>query len=92
MPARTSASRPQQRSLGWVARRRSPVRLLDDPNEAVRIQAAQARGQLRVTAGVTALWRLATELSWWVRLRAREALEQLAPGGPPSFKLIEPVR
>jgi HEAT repeat protein len=68
------------------------VALLGDTSEAVRIQAAQACGQLRVADAVTALWRLATEPSWWVRLRAREALEQLAPDGPPLLKLIAPVQ
>lgn len=80
------------RSLAHPAAGAWLVPLLDDPSEAVRIQAAQACGQLHVTDGVTALWRLATEPSWWVRHRAREALEQLHPGGPPSLRLVEAAR
>ena len=79
------------RSLGHPAAGPWLIPLLGDGSEAVRIQAAQACGQLRVTDAVTALWRLATEPSWWVRLRAREALDQLHPAGSPPVRLVGPA-
>jgi HEAT repeat protein len=64
--------------------------LLDDPEEAVRVQAAQACGHLRLKNSVAALERLATESSWWVRTRARGALEILRPAGGPALISVKP--
>ncbi len=80
------------RQLGHPAAGLWIVPLLDDPEESVRLQAAQACGQLRLKDGVSALERLATEPSWWVRTRARAALDVLRPGGAPALALAEPAR
>ena len=62
--------------------------LLEDPSEGVRVQAAQACGQLGLKDGIAALERLATEPAWWVRARARAALDLLRPGGAPALAAV----
>ncbi len=62
--------------------------LLDDPSVGVRVQAAQACGQLGIREAIPALERLAVEPAWWVRTRARAALDLLRPGGRTGFTLV----
>jgi HEAT repeat protein len=77
------------RHLGHPGSGQWIVSLLEDPQEAVRIQAAQACGQLRLKGAVASLEGLATESSWWVRTRARSALEVLRAGGRPALTVVK---
>ena len=76
------------RHLGHPGAGQWIVPMLDDAAEAVRVQAAQACGQLRLKDAIANLERLATEPSWWVRMRARSALELLRPHGGPTLSLV----
>lgn len=76
------------RHLGHPDAGRWIAHLLDDEVEAVRVQASQAAGQLGVKAAIPALERLATEPAWWVRIRAREALEKLRPNGRATLSQV----
>jgi len=76
------------RHLGHPGAGRWLVPLLYDHSEAVRIQACQAAGQLGVKAAVPALERLATEPAWWVRARARAALDVLRPADRVSLSAV----
>lgn len=62
--------------------------MLEDPVEAVRIQAAQTCGQLQVRDAIPGLERLATDPAWWVRTRARAALDLLRPHGRMSLTVV----
>ena len=57
----------------WVTAR------LSDPESEVRVQAANACAALGLKSAVDALTHLRKDEHLWVRLRAEQALEQLAP-------------
>jgi HEAT repeat protein len=65
------------------------VPLLEDPAAPVRLQAAQACGELEFKAAIPALERLAADPDWWVRTRARTALAILRPGRRRRLKAVE---
>lgn len=58
------------------------ARLLLDPEDQVRVQAIQTCGKLGVRNAIPILLTLLENKSWWVRARAREALELLRPAQP----------
>ena len=69
-----AASKLGQRCVEeWVKAR------LSDPESEVRVQAANACVALGLTSAVDALAHLRNDEHLWVRLRAEQALEQLAP-------------
>ena len=77
---RSSALRAA-RKLGHPRMEPWVVLLLDDESDSVRIQAVQTCGELGLRSAMPRLERLATDPSWWVRLRASQALEILRPRG-----------
>ena len=76
------------RHLGHPGAGQWIVPMLNDGAEAVRVQAAQACGQLGLKDAITSLERLATEPSWWIRMRAKSALELLRPHRGPALSLV----
>ncbi|WP_195908591.1 HEAT repeat domain-containing protein [Novosphingobium sp. Gsoil 351] len=68
------------RKIGHPGAAKWVTALLDDPDERVRIQAAQTCGALRLGDARPALERLNDDPSWWVRMRARGALDLLGAG------------
>jgi HEAT repeat protein len=56
------------------------VRLLLDSTDIVRIQAIQACAKLGAKDAIPILTALIENPSWWVRTRAKQALEILRPG------------
>jgi HEAT repeat protein len=77
---RSSALRAA-RKLGHPRMEPWVVPLLDDASDSVRIQAVQTCGQLGLRSAMPRLERLAIDPSWWVRLRASQALAILQSGG-----------
>ena len=65
------------------------VPLLEDPAAPVRLQAAQACGELGLKRAIPALERLAADPDWWVRTRARAALTILRPGRRRTLRSVE---
>lgn len=76
--------------LGHPAARRWTVMGLADPVPSVRLQAIAACVHLGLGQALPAITRLRNDPELWVRLRAEEALEQLAPvdSGAPRVRAI----
>ena len=60
--------------------------LLDDPQDFVRMGAAQALGALRASEALAQLERRLTDLSWWVRFRCALALALLGEPGRAALR------
>ena len=61
---------------------------LDDQKEFVRVQAAQAAGEISLLLAAPKLVGLLSDPSWWVRFRAAESLYNL---GAPGEMLLETI-
>lgn len=60
--------------------------MLDDPQDFVRMGAAQALGALRAAEALPQLERRLTDLSWWVRFRCALALALLGEPGRAALR------
>jgi len=76
------------RKLGHPGAESWLIPLLLDPFDQVRIQAARTAGTLGLTDAIPMLASLVENSSWWVRMRAVEALALLRTGQPSHEKPI----
>ncbi len=67
------------RRLGYPGAVAWAVRLLLDPVDSVRIQAIQTCAKLGARDAIPVIMSLIQHPSWWVRTRAKEALDTLRP-------------
>lgn len=74
------------RKLGHPSAGRWVLPLLLDPVAAVRVQAARACGSLGIDKAIPILSSLIENPSWWVRMRAAEALSMLRPAQPAPYR------
>ena len=81
-PEVRSASLKAARRLGHPDVETWVLPLLLDPADQVRTQAARTSGQLGLRDAVPVLMTLVENPSWWVRMRATEALAMLRPAQP----------
>lgn len=81
-PEIRAASMRAARHLGHPGAAKFVLPLLLDPVDHVRVQAVRTCSKLELRDAVPLLLSLAQNASWWVRMRATEALLRLRP--PPS--------
>lgn len=81
-PEVRSAALRAARKLGHPGVKSWVLALLLDPVEIVRVQAARTSGALGLQDAIPLLASLVENPSWWVRKRAREALDRLRPAQP----------
>lgn len=91
-PEVRSSALKAARRLGHPGARPWAITLLLDPVDAVRVQAVRTCAALGARDAVPVLASLISSPSWWVRNRAKEALDVLRPeqrvnAGPTGFKL-----
>lgn len=81
-PEMRSAALKAARRLGHPGVKDWVLALLVDGVDIVRVQAARTCGKLGFREAVPVLLKLVENPSWWVRVRAGEALAMLAPDQP----------